>query len=317
MPRAAVLAIGLIAASWMAFGSAPYGENMRIRLEEISISVPEGFQPLIGVGFANEETRETVTIGQGTAPAGIAGTENLLFQRGDEFALKLGVTATREQVRSVTLLGRPAHQMVLTFNYEGNVMRVWWAVVFTEDTRFLQITYMTPNIKDSAAKFDRMVTTATFPDKTSGAVTTSGWINRYAGVIALDIPANLAPPHVYSFVSSSGQDNLTVKLYARNSNAGSPPTLAEETSSDTQSGELITERASNTFTVLGGTGARTSYVLTKKELTGDEVFVVHRAREVFKDGLVVVLEGRGPAANRAHLDAVFQQLVDSLEHSKR
>jgi len=310
------LALGLSFASRMSLGSAPNGENMRIRVEEISISVPAEFQPLLGATFTNDETRETVSIGQGTIPAGATGSAYILDQRVEEFESKLGVTAAKEQARPVTLLGRAGHLMVLSFNYQGSFMRVWWVVVCIDDMRFLQITYMTPDTKGAAAKFDRMVSSATTPDRSSDAKSSPDWINRYAGLIALDVPTNLAPPHVYSFVAPREHNDLAVKLYARGSNAGTAPTLPEEIANDTQSGGIITENVSRTFAVSGGAGTLVSYVLTKKELTGDEKSAVHRARVVFKDGLVVLLEGRGLVVNRARLDAVFQEITTSLEQLK-
>jgi hypothetical protein len=291
---------------------------MRIYLEQqVSISLPVGFQSLIACVFTDATKDERLIVDQGKVPAGRRNTTDLMAFRRGEFEAGYGSSMRLRKEEPVALLGYPGQKTVFTLGPGEPFIWVWLAVASISSLNYLQITFMSPNRHEKDAKYERMLSSVSPADAGSAGRGDADWIHRYAGPIALDVPANLQPPHVYSFRSAEGGNDLQVRFYRPGCEMESPPTLEEDIVHDSADGAVVSNPESSTLAIAPGRVSFASYILTKRTLLATNVQAVRRAEVTFPDGLILLLCGRGSQASMDQLDRVFRDLLRSVNHSKQ
>lgn len=289
---------------------------MRIDLEQtISFSVSAGFQSAIACTFANDAKNETLIVSREKIPARSQSLADIMASRRAEFEAVFGTSLRVVEEKQADLLARPCQEMAFTLDQAGTPVHGWFAVALIGSTEYLEITFMTADGLEVAARFARMLASVSLPETRADGKIEGGWVHRYAGPIALDVPASLHPPHVYSFISVDRNSEFRVRLYRPDPNEGPLPTIQQEVASDTQYGAVVSKQESNTFTAAGGYGTLIGYLLTEKELVGTNIQVIRRAQIAFPDGLIVLLYGRASESSRGQVENAFQEVIRSMNRS--
>jgi hypothetical protein len=293
--------------------AAQADEIMKIPLEQhISISVPSEFRPAMAALFVDEQTDETLTVDQGRVPTGSHTAADVIADRRREFEGGLR-EAHVESTNPTILLGRTGELMALRFNIGGRSTYASFAVVLTSPDRYLQISFAASTAEAIGPKFERILASVTQPDAPPPVPKQAGWIHRYAGPVALDVPPNLEPPHAYSFVSADGMVEILVRLFGIGPHVERPPTLQDDISNDSLTGTVVGNPDFHAFAGASGRGELVGYLLTKKEVPESRELAVRRARISLPNGIIVILSATAPKASAAMLDVVFNDLVSSLE----
>ena len=316
------MAVFLLMTNSTLYSRCPAGDrgeerHMPIQLEgEILISIPAGFTVDVVPSFTNETTGNALIVDQGAIPRGSRNAADIMADRRAEFEAGLGKKIEIKKEHRGVLLGREDDEIHFSFDVQGKPTYAWFAVTPISSTQYVQVSLMTSRPDDDAT-FEHVIASISEPDAAPVGPSKGGWIHQYAGPIALDVPANMEPPHAYSFVSADRKTHLLVNLYSPARRPPQvPPTIQQEIAEDQKYGAVISNQVSNTFVPGEGYGSLMSYVLTKKDLPENKIEVVHRSRISYPDGFVVTFMVREPQASRVELDSAFEGLVNSVQRLK-
>jgi len=291
---------------------------MHIELEGLRISLPDSSQNSAPCIFTDDKKHESLTVSRDKVPAANWNAADIMSQTRKEFQSGFGESMKVLNQQPLVLLGQPGQQMKFKFEEFGAVEYGWVAVALMSSVRFVQITYMTRDEGDGQAKFEHMLNSVSDPNLNFIAKMKGGWVHRYAGPIALDVPINMDPPHVYSFfLSDDPGTNIVVKLYRLGQSAEPFPTLQQETARDSRDGAAIDNQEFGAFSAAGGNGTFTKYVSSRRDAAGNEREFVQQLQIAFPDGLTAIVSGRTPQASRGQLENTLNQLMRTLERSDR
>ena len=279
---------------------------MRIDHGDLGFSTPPALNDVTGYSFkAPRPERELCEVTSGALPAGVRDLDGLLADRRDH--VDIPGASLIEGEGTTRLAGLPARTLTFVILDVQARYRERWALALDTPDTCVQIAYSGPadNVLIEP-RFLHVVASASLDQ--ASLPTPPDYVRRWAGKLWIDVPAHLAPPRNYQFLSVDETRRLTVQFFP----AAAEPTIESELVEDQALGETVREQSSAEIATpyLTGTRHLVKLVRTEAGLLIEEVVVrVHLRRG---DVAVVHVSGRAPSIDEARLDAEVDALVQSF-----
>lgn len=278
---------------------------MKVDLNGITVTAPEGFLDATGYFFQDDQQHEMLMLDYGSVPKGARNVDDVMADRRHELEFKRQTPITVLRLRSGTLQGHPASRLHFTVkddpDFDG-----WLVVVLLDPEEYFQISYGGHDGKRSGDKFRQVLGSLRFAESPAGPPT-AGVRPYHAGRVSLNIPTSLRTPHTCTFVSRDRQTEIEVTLTGVGQGATS---VDAAVAADAVIGKVDDSRSGHTA-INGRLGTMVDYVFTRHE-PGSPVQAVRRAGVVFGDGSTLSVYGRAPVASGAQMQATVQGILEGI-----
>ncbi len=288
---------------------------MRISLDKFSFDAPPGFEDVTSYTFKDQRKRGLLTVTFGARPVEAHDLHSLLAIRRANLEMALAGDAKIEAESDVRVDGLPGRMLSFQFEDAGEKYRDRWAVALPGPDTYLQISYVAlADDEEASHRFQHILASVVPARKQPPTTSPPGFVRRWAKRMSLDVPAVLAPPRTYQFVSKNGT-TLTLRAYS-SAPTMQAPTEMEERAEDAAGGTELGETERLQFRGPNAEGLVVTYPLTSHDPARPEREVVRRAYLSLSGGISVHIAARAPLES-AEMEPAFQRLIKSIQPSRR
>ena len=290
---------------------------MRIRFDQVSFVVPEGFEDETIYEFRNESRQEELMVDCGILPPETQDLTSLVAARRAEIEPALisltGRFFTDEQ--SIQIGNLPGYLLTYTFAYDEKQICSRVALSVTDFQSYVELTYITPETHDSFSIFNHILKSVSLmKENEQWSDASKGYVRRQANCICLDVPEYLRPVSTYHFTSSDRQVRFQLTFWDKYQDATSTPSIEEEIAINTRYGADIYQQESHLLQTKHGELMVIDYIEQIEELPEElKKEAVRYARFKLTDEMRITLIGRSSIDKSDLMKNEFINFINNME----
>jgi hypothetical protein len=286
---------------------------MRISLDQFSFETPAGFTDVTNYTFPGRTAGQYLSVSFGARPAAATNLRALLANSKANLDIMAPDGVTMGEESDTRMDGLPARMLTFTFKDQEAEYRGFWAVALPMPETYVQISFVTlASDAGAAGRFRHILQSVVPARRKTPAVSPPRYVRRWVQRMTLDVPASLAPPSEFNFVSPDGAMRLALSSFNPTDPASRPPVVQELMLKETRKGAAVSDSESHSVSVPAGPASITGFVLSRHTLDGDRQEAFRYADLGLGAALTARVVLRGPATSAAQIDGILSAFLEGI-----
>jgi hypothetical protein len=275
-------------------------------------TAPAGYTDRTNYLFQDKNELEAIQVAYGRTNSEEPDLAAVMHDRINRLRAGLGDAVKVEPAVSTQIAGLSGLQTFYEVSTQKGKLKNWLVIAMQDPRDYFQVSYQAPSSASSAPQtFEHIKKSVAMGTARDAAAKAPGYVRRTASWISLDVPKALEPPPVYLFVSQDGGTKISVSEYDPLAGQQAPRSLADEISSDTLDGSVLSSKQETTRTLAGGYVTQVRYLLTNDTGSGNAQQLIVRARLRMENNVTISLRGASNLPAKNNLDQDIAGILES------